>query len=65
MANEKWFEGSDGSNLFYRHWPAETSSGDRAIILLHRGHEHSGRLQGVVDKLELSDFQMFAWDARG
>jgi len=32
---------------------------------LHRGHEHSGRLAHVVDELDLPDFTMFAWDARG
>jgi alpha-beta hydrolase superfamily lysophospholipase len=35
------------------------------VLLLHRGHEHSGRLQHVVDELALDDFSMFAWDARG
>jgi alpha-beta hydrolase superfamily lysophospholipase len=34
-------------------------------VLFHRGHEHSGRLQNLVDELELPDFAMFAWDARG
>jgi len=62
---ENWFQAADGSRLFYRYWPAESGAGDRAIVLLHRGHEHSGRLQGVVDKLDLGDFHMFAWDARG
>ena len=62
---ENWFESSDGAKLFYRHWPATKWGGDRAIVLFHRGHEHSGRLQNVVDKLGLDDFEIFAWDARG
>ena len=37
----------------------------RAIILFHRGHEHSGRQQDVVDSLILPDYDCFAWDARG
>ena len=35
------------------------------MILFHRGHEHSGRLQHIVDELDLPDIAMFAWDARG
>jgi alpha-beta hydrolase superfamily lysophospholipase len=54
----------DGVELFYRHWPAMgTPSG--AVILLHRGHEHSGRVAHLADELDLPDFAFFAWDARG
>jgi alpha-beta hydrolase superfamily lysophospholipase len=54
----------DGVELFYRHWPAtETPRG--AVILLHRGHEHSGRMAHLADELDLPDFALFAWDARG
>ena len=60
-----WFDSSDGTKLFYRHWPALSGGGAKAIVLFHRGHEHSGRLQNIVDKLDLKDFHMFAWDARG
>jgi alpha-beta hydrolase superfamily lysophospholipase len=59
---------SDGTELFYRHWPAvaPASGGQRrGLVLFHRGHEHSGRLQAVVDGLELPGYDMFAWDARG
>ena len=63
--SENWFESADGVNLFYRHWPAPTDGGERAIILFHRGHEQSGRLQHLVDQLGFEDFAVFAWDARG
>ena len=63
--SESWFDSSDGTKLFYRHWPALSGSGAKAVVLFHRGHEHSGRLQNVVDKLDLKDFHMFAWDTRG
>ena len=36
-----------------------------AVILIHRGHEHSGRLQDLVDQLNLAECAIFAWDARG
>ena len=58
------FTAIDGTPVFYRHWPASGAT-DRAVILLHRGHEHSGRLQHVVDELDLPEHAMFAWDARG
>ena len=61
---ERTFETHDGVRLFYRWWPA-AGPAERAIVLFHRCHEHSGRLQHVVDELGLEDFTMFAWDARG
>ncbi len=61
---EHTFALSDGTELFYRAWlpaiPAE-----KALILFHRGHEHSGRWQETVESLALDDVAVFAWDARG
>src|SRR5580704_4968937 len=62
---ERFFTTSDGTRLFYRYWPAIGGPANQAVVLLHRGHEHSGRLQHVVDELDLPGFAMFAWDARG
>jgi alpha-beta hydrolase superfamily lysophospholipase len=60
------FSTDDGVALFYRHWPALTTNGARpALVLLHRGHEHSGRLQHLVDELHLPQCDFYAWDARG
>ena len=64
-AEEKTFTTHDGTQLFYRHWPGAGGGARRAIVLFHRGHEHSGRLQHIVDGLNLPDHAMFAWDARG
>ena len=36
-----------------------------AIVMFHRGHEHSGRMAHLPDELDLPDFDFFAWDARG
>lgn len=57
----------DGVELFYRHWPATDASDEprRAVLLFHRGHEHSGRIGHLADELDLSGFDVFAWDARG
>ena len=65
QALEKSFTSFDGSTLFYRYWPGSIPTADRALLLFHRGHEHSGRLQHVVDELDLGTYPMFAWDARG
>ena len=63
-ASEHTFAASDGAELFYRAW-APTSGGENAVILLHRGHEHSGRFDELVQRLKLDDCWFFAWDARG
>jgi alpha-beta hydrolase superfamily lysophospholipase len=54
----------DGTQIFYRAWiPREPTR--KALVLFHRGHEHSGRLEDVVHDLRLHDVAIFAWDARG
>lgn len=58
---ERQFALRDGTGLFYRYWPG---SEKKAVVLLHRGHEHSGRLAHVAEELNLPEFAMFAWDAR-
>lgn len=65
IAQELTFTTSDNVPLFYRCWPAQNSPTKRVIVLFHRGHEHSGRLQHIVDELMLPDVTFYAWDARG
>jgi alpha-beta hydrolase superfamily lysophospholipase len=65
IAKEKTFRTHDGEELFYRHWPTVTHQPKGAIVLFHRGHEHGGRMAHLVDELDLPDYAMFAWDARG
>lgn len=62
--SEHHFETHDGVQLFYRHWPA-TAPRRGAVVMFHRGHEHSGRIAHLADELDLPDFDVFAWDARG
>ena len=62
------FESHDGVALFYRAWLPEDHPGTtlkRAVILLHRGHEYSGRWDEVVPALSDPGTAIFAWDARG
>lgn len=54
----------DGTKLFYRAWLPDHAT-DKALVLFHRGHEHSGRWQETVESLALEDAAIFAWDARG
>ncbi len=63
-ATEHAIKSWDGAELFYRAWiPREAT--DKAVLLFHRGHEHSGRWQETIDLLGLQDIAVFAWDARG
>src|SRR5260370_24258734 len=54
----------DGAELFYRAWLPEKPT-TKALLLFHRGHEHSGRWQETVAALGLADVAVFAWDQRG
>lgn len=62
---EKAFASHDGVELFYRVWPARSGTAKGAIVLLHRGHEHGGRVAHIAEELGLDDFAFYAWDARG
>jgi alpha-beta hydrolase superfamily lysophospholipase/SAM-dependent methyltransferase len=64
-AKEKTFASHDGARIFYRYWPAASGKPKGAIILLHRGHEHSGRVAHLVSELGLHDYAFYAWDSRG
>lgn len=61
---EKTFRCDDGTELFYRHRKPSAPS-DKAVVLFHRGHEHSGRMMSAADEIGFEDFHYFAWDARG
>ena len=65
QAEERQFTTHDGVSLFYRRWPALGLQRRGAVVLFHRGHEHGGRMAHLVDELNLPDFDIYAWDARG
>ena len=54
-SEERSFRTFDGVELFYRHWPAAREHSTGAIVLYHRGHEHSGRIAHLVDELDLPE----------
>src|SRR5580765_1541283 len=64
IQSEHWFTSWDGTRLFYRAWRPQASA-ERILVLFHRGHEHSGRWDDVVEALAPKGFTVFAWDARG
>jgi len=66
--SESGFTGSDGTRLFYRAWQPAAPATDRpprALIFLHRGHEHSGRIAALVERFGQHQDWAFAYDARG
>ena len=65
---ESGFTGRDGVHLFYRSWQPRqprTEGPARALIFLHRGHEHSGRIAPLVERFNRQQDWAFAYDARG
>jgi alpha-beta hydrolase superfamily lysophospholipase len=65
VAQERTFRTHDGTEVFYRYWPAIGQSAKGAVLLFHRGHEHGGRMAHLVDELDMPDHAFYAWDARG
>jgi len=61
---EGHFKSFDATELFYRSWKPPVPS-NRALIVIHRGHEHSGRVDDQVKELDLQDVWAFSWDCRG
>ncbi len=68
-AIERTFVTHDGTEIFYRFWPARSKkpkgAPKGAVVLFHRGHEHGGRMAHLVDEFNMPDHAFYAWDARG
>lgn len=61
--NTGHFNSFDGSELFYREW--NFSPTQKSIIIIHRGHEHSGRLNEIAESPFFANYNLFAFDLRG
>lgn len=60
------FQTFDGTKLVYRSWmPISKETKKKAIIVLHRGHEHSGRLDDLIEGIGTDGYWVFGYDARG
>ncbi len=57
------FTTDDGLALYYKTW--NVAGATRALVLLHRGHEHADRWDTVVPHLMMPDTAIYAWEARG
>jgi len=62
---ESTFTTFDNEELFYRTWETDEVWNGRILVLLHRGHEHSGRLESIAAKKEFSGYKIFSYDNRG
>ncbi|AIY14490.1 bifunctional alpha/beta hydrolase/class I SAM-dependent methyltransferase [Cellulophaga baltica] len=57
------FNSFDGSEIFYRKWNFKPSQ--KSVIIIHRGHEHSERLNDIATSSQFSEYNIFAFDLRG
>ncbi len=61
--NNGHFKTFDGSEIFYREWNFRPNQ--KSIIIIHRGHEHSERLNDIATSEQFSGYNIFAFDLRG
>jgi len=57
------FTTDDGLSLHYKTWNVQGAT--RALVLLHRGHEHADRWDTVIPSLTMPNTAIYAWEARG
>ena len=61
--NTGYFNSFDNSKHFFRVW--NYKKGQKSILIMHRGHEHSGRLQEFADSSLFKEYNIFSYDQRG
>ncbi|MFC5870982.1 Lysophospholipase, alpha-beta hydrolase superfamily [Chryseobacterium arachidis] len=61
--NSGIFKSFDGNEIFYREWNFQPEQ--KNIIMIHRGHEHSERLNDIAQSPQFSKYNIFAFDLRG
>ncbi|MDH6251012.1 alpha-beta hydrolase superfamily lysophospholipase [Chryseobacterium sp. H1D6B] len=61
--NNGHFKSFDDSEIFYREWNFKPQQ--KSIIIIHRGHEHSERLNDIAQSTQFSGYNIFAFDLRG
>ena len=59
------FKSFDNEALYYREWEHQVEPNGRILIILHRGHEYSGRLENIAAKSEFAGYKIFSYDNRG
>lgn len=58
-----FFDTFDGNKIFYRKWNFEKDK--KSLIIIHRGHEHSERLNILTQDEKFLKYNIFAYDLRG
>ena len=58
-----YFNTFDGNKIFYRTWNFEKNK--KTLIIIHRGHEHSERLNELSQDEKFLKYNIFAYDLRG
>lgn len=59
------FRSFDKAELFYREWEPTQEANGKVVLLLHRGHEHSERLEKVARSSIFAGYKVFSYDNRG
>ena len=65
MSISKNFLGYENRELLARIWKNKEKHNGKVIVLLHRGHEHSGRLETIADYPPFDAYKKYAYDYRG
>ncbi len=63
MSTRLEFTAPDGTPLQYKSWNVQGAT--KALVLLHRGHEHADRWDSVIPGLSMPETAIYAWEARG
>ncbi|PIM87875.1 methyltransferase [Fusobacterium animalis] len=58
-----FFDTFDKNKIFYRKWNFEKDK--KTLIIIHRGHEHSERLNILTQDEKFLKYNIFAYDLRG
>ncbi|WP_346880920.1 bifunctional alpha/beta hydrolase/class I SAM-dependent methyltransferase [uncultured Algibacter sp.] len=61
--NTGHFNSFDESEIFYRKWNFKSTQ--KTIIIIHRGHEHSERLNDIANSPQFTNYNVFGFDLRG
>lgn len=59
------FYGYKNRKLLVRKWENTQKYNEKVLIFLHRGHEHSNRLDSIVNYEEFNSFKKYSYDYRG
>ncbi|PKF63879.1 methyltransferase [Psychromonas sp. psych-6C06] len=59
------FSSFDNNTLFYRRWQNKEMNNGKILLLLHRGHEHSLRLEQIANNQAFLGYTIYSFDNRG